>query len=266
MGAADSGEAYWQTCLDRALEGDHEAFGELWQEYLRPQKVLPYAAKLLKNPHDAEDVSHDVFLYLYDQAYYRTIRRRDLDGFTLCVCKMTYNMAMDHFRRHKRTRFVITSQTLEQLKLSGVSEDVLALLETLQRERPVGRQKFVDLLASLLRKKFTAWLKGIILKYSRYEYARWEPYSDDILPRGAEPRNPQAECEYTELLQIVEEVRSQISEDEWEVLYHKHTADNFSYQKYSEETGIPVTTLHSRYQRAREKILTHKKVQGYWKQ
>jgi DNA-directed RNA polymerase specialized sigma24 family protein len=142
---------------------------------------------------------------------------------------------------------------------------VLALLDTLQKQRPVGRQKFVDLLAVVLREKFTTWLKGIILKYSRYEYARWESRSETILQQYSDRRNPQDDYEYAELLRIVEEVRSQLSEEEWEALHNKYNTRDFSFRKYSEQTGVPLTTLYSRFQRAREKILNHKKIQEYWK-
>lgn len=254
-----------QTLLDRAMAGDHEAFERFWCEFLKPEKVFPYALKLLKNRHDAEDVAQDTFVYLFDGQQYRHITRRDVRGFTYYVRIMVYNMAMDHFRKRKQTRFVITSQTLEQLRLSGVAEDIIAALDGVQRI-PVSRTKFIDILKELLDERFTNWLRSIILKYSRYEYARWEAYTDDIANRQVTDSNPHAEAEYRELLRMAEDVRRVLSDEEWDILRRAYSSDDFSVLAHAKQTGIAASTLYSRLERAREKVLRYKPLQEYWKQ
>lgn len=253
-----------QTLLNQAMSGDTEAFERFWCEFLKPEKVFPYALKLLKNPHDAEDVSQEIFVYLFDRLHYRSIRHRDVAGFTRYVRTMVYNMAMDHFRKQKRTRFVITSQTLEQLRLSGVAEEILTTLDGLQRI-PVGRTKFIDILKELLEEKFSTWLQRVILKYSRYEYVRWETYTDEMAGSRIANSNPHTEAEYRELLRMVEDVRHVLSDDEWDILFRVYGSDDFSVLAYAKQVGIPASTLYSRLERARAKVLRYKPLQEYWK-
>lgn len=264
MGAEVSGTGYWQELLNKAMDGDADAFGELWQKYLRPQKVYPYVSKLLRNAHDVEDVVQNVFTYLFEGLCYRKIKRRDLSSFGKYVFRMTQNMCVNHFREHKKIRFRITAEILEQLQLAGVTGDVLKQLEDLQHHEPVAREKFVKLLEEGLGEQLIEPLKFLILRYSRY----WgHQLSDASLQPHFVNTTPQEDFEQAEILRIFdEEIRPTLSEEEWNVFYQKHTTPDFSFRRFSEQTGISVSTLHSRYQKVKEKILNHSKLRTFWKE
>jgi len=264
MGTEASGTGYWQDLLNRAMEGDADAFGALWQEYLSPKRLYPYALQLLGNSYDAEDVVQSMFAYLFERSYYRKIKKRSLNSFEGYVRKMTYNMYVNHLRKQKQTYFIITNQTLEQLKLARVSDDLLKQLEDIQQQGPVGREKFLDLLATLIGNGLTDTLEALILRYSRYERKRWRPLSTEIIQQHLSRNTVQEDIEQSEIERIFyDETRSELTEDEWNVLYHKHCTKDFSFRKFSEQTGIPLMTLYSQYHKAREKILKNRKLRTY---
>ena len=253
-----------QPLLNRALEGDEDAFETLWCRYLEPRKVFPYALKLLKNRSDAEDLTQDIFVHLFDHKHYCAITSRDMPGFTRYVCVMVYNMALDLFRKRKHTRFIITAHTLEQLRLSAVAEEIVVALDSI-RKVPVGRTKFIDMLKDTLAEKFSRRMQTIILKYSRYEYAHCEPLTKTPANHMLDDsRNPHKEAEHQELRRMAEELRHILSVDEWDILQNAYSTADFSVPAYSRQTGIPASTLYSRLERAREKVLRHKPLQDYW--
>jgi RNA polymerase sigma factor (sigma-70 family) len=254
----------WQELLDKAFQGDREAFGDLCQKYLYTG-LYAYALKVLKNPYDAEDVVQDVLEYLLTRSYYRTIRRRDLAGFTRCVRTIIHNMMVSQFRARKRIRFVVTHQTLAHLEQAGVSAEVLQRLTSLQAEQPCARQTFLAMLATVLKDDLTETLQAWILKYSRYAHHRWHALSPEILQRQHEANPVQETVEQAEIAEIFyAEIRPQLTEEEWQVFYHRSCTEGFTYQRYSEQTGIPITTLHSRWKKVRNLILNHTKLRAYW--
>ena len=82
----------WQEILEKALDGDTEALGQLCQGHLRP-KAFSFALKFLKNPHDAEDVVQDVFEKVLNN--YQRITARDVKRFEAFAIAMTKNACID---------------------------------------------------------------------------------------------------------------------------------------------------------------------------
>jgi RNA polymerase sigma factor (sigma-70 family) len=254
----------WQEFLDKAFQGDCEAFGDLCQRYLYTY-LYAYALKEIKNSCDAEDVVQDVLEYLLTRSYYRTIRQRDLAGFTRCIRTITHNMMISRFRVRKRTRFVVTHETLTNLEQDGESAKVLQRLAPLQEKQPCAQQTFLAMLATTLEGDLTESLKARILRYSRHTYSRWHELSPKILQRHSEGNSVQKAIEQREIAEIFyTEIRPQLTEEEWQVFYHRSCTEGFTYQRYSEQTGIPITTLHSRWKKVRNMILNHTKLRAYW--
>ena len=264
MEATDRADEAWQQMLDRALTGDLNAFGRLWQEYLRPQKIYPLVLEYIKNSHDAEDLTQDVFVHLFERGYYQRIRRRDLAGFEGCVRRMAYNAVIDHFRATRQVVFVMTPEVIVELRSAGVAEPLLVRLTALTAAQPVNRTTFTQFLADALGDALTDALKIALLRLCRCAQPYCATASPDTLLDYADEMTMQAELEQRELAAIVHEVRGQLRPEEWDVFAAKHTAPDFTYRSYAKRTGIPVTTLHSRYQRVRDVILTHHKLRAYW--
>lgn len=90
----------WQERLETALAGDQEALGMVCQHYLRP-KVYALTLKILKNPHDAEDIVQDTFARLL--THQQNIRKQTLAGFEAFVIGIAKNACIDLIRKRKQT-------------------------------------------------------------------------------------------------------------------------------------------------------------------
>lgn len=258
----------WQIVLNQALEGDSETFGKLYHEYLSPKVIFPYALKLQNSVReDAEDIVHEVFERLFNKRYYLKIKKRDLKGFEACVRAITYNLWVEKGRKHKQIRYILRAETFEQLQHAEVSEAILHQLRNVRQERPVGRGKFVKLLQKVLRELWSKKLEVLILRHSKLEYSRWVEYSAEMVNIKA-TENPILEIlERQEVVDIFKnEILENLTEEEWLVFYHKHCDDDFTYRKFSGETGIPVSNLFSRYQKAKNKVLSNMKLRAYWRE
>lgn len=78
-----------QEVIERALNGDIEAFGVLVQRYQGP--VYRLLLRLCTSPHDAEDLSQEVFM----EAYRSLPRLRDRRAFKAWLYRIAYNKARD---------------------------------------------------------------------------------------------------------------------------------------------------------------------------
>ncbi len=94
--------------VQRAQEGDREAFQELVERYQR--KVYGICIGMLKDPDDSMDVSQEVFIKVY----------RYLDNFNLqssfytWLYRITVNKCIDFMRKKKRQREVDYDDTLSR--------------------------------------------------------------------------------------------------------------------------------------------------------
>ena len=254
----------WQVVLDRALNGNREALGDFWTGYLYPYVVYPYAFKQLRQHEDAEDAAHKVCVYLLEKNYYRKIRHRDVEGYGNCVRQMTKNVCINMFRARKHTQYVVTSQTIEQLRVADMAAEWLQRLEMLQPLRPVAEQTFTQLVQHHIGEVAATQYLTLIRRYSRYEYRRWKQPAEHFGGMTAEGNSALEDVVANEIREIVtQEIRPRVKEEEWDVFYRRHTEKNFSYTHHAAETGIPVSTLHSRYRKVLQTILSCKKLRIY---
>ena len=118
----------WQEMLQQAFDGDPEALGMLWQDYLRP-KLYPFVLQRLKNPHDAEDIVQDVFERLLK--HYQKMRKQTLESFVAFVIIMAKNACIDLLRKRKQTEPLDETHQIGNTMQPEVARQ--AILETLCR-------------------------------------------------------------------------------------------------------------------------------------
>lgn len=85
--------------LQRAKEGDRNAFEEIYQLYHR--RIYNAAYGMLGDPDDAQDVTQDVFIRLHDAL--PTLRADE--AFSTYIYRIALNLCRDRARRKKRVRF-----------------------------------------------------------------------------------------------------------------------------------------------------------------
>ncbi len=86
-----------EALVERAKEGDREAFGRLVDEY--KDKIYNYVSRMLSDPYEAEDVTQEAFL----RAYRSLPRFRGASSFHTWLYRIASNLAIDVVRKRKRT-------------------------------------------------------------------------------------------------------------------------------------------------------------------
>ena len=120
------------TIFRSIADGNIDALGELYKTF--SARVFGYAKAITRNKETAEDVTHDVFLRLYNQAS----RLAKMDNPIAYIMKATRNVSLDHIKRGNR----ITATLDDVCEVSDASatydrlfiEDAFSLLPPNQRE------------------------------------------------------------------------------------------------------------------------------------
>jgi RNA polymerase sigma-70 factor (ECF subfamily) len=95
----DPAKAAFLLVLQRAKEGDVDAFEEIFQLYHR--RIYNAVYGMLGDPDDAQDVTQDVFMRLHDAL--PTLRADE--AFSTYLYRIALNLCRDRARRKKRVRF-----------------------------------------------------------------------------------------------------------------------------------------------------------------
>ncbi|HVF11099.1 MAG TPA: sigma-70 family RNA polymerase sigma factor [Abditibacteriaceae bacterium] len=96
---ADKSKAAFLQTLQKAKEGDLKAFETIFQLYHR--RIYNAVYGMLSDPDDAQDVTQDVFMRLYDAL--PTLRADE--AFSTYLYRIALNLCRDRARRKKRVRF-----------------------------------------------------------------------------------------------------------------------------------------------------------------
>ena len=136
-GAADEAEVL--RAVSRAKAGDREALGWLYVRYA--ENVHGYVGSIVRDPHDAEDVTQQVFAKLLLNLSKFEAREKPFISWILAVAR---NAALDHLRRHRAIPCAEVRDPAraapERDPLTAVSvKDALAALPAEQREVVVLR-------------------------------------------------------------------------------------------------------------------------------
>jgi RNA polymerase sigma-70 factor, ECF subfamily len=93
--AAETGEV--GTLVERAKEGDREAFEELY--LLQFDRIYGYLQLSVGNRHDAEDLTNQTFVKMIESIDRFEWRKVPLSAW---LFRIAHNLAMDHFRSRRR--------------------------------------------------------------------------------------------------------------------------------------------------------------------
>ena len=92
-------EVDWQIVVQRCLDGDSVAWAELVKAHHRRIYALCY--RFTGSPHDAEDLTQDVFIKVYGNLTTFDLNR---GSFQTWLTTLARNLLVDHFRRTKQQR------------------------------------------------------------------------------------------------------------------------------------------------------------------
>ncbi len=92
-------EADWQIVVQRCLDGDSVAWGELVKAHYR--RIYSLCYRFTGSAHDAEDLTQDVFVKVYGNLTSFDLAR---GSFQTWITTLARNLLVDHFRRTKQQR------------------------------------------------------------------------------------------------------------------------------------------------------------------
>jgi RNA polymerase sigma-70 factor, ECF subfamily len=98
-GAEGGLEADWQIVVQRCLDGDSVAWAELVKAHHR--RIYSLCYRFTGSPHDAEDLTQDVFIKVYGNLTTFDLNR---GSFQTWLTTLARNLLVDHFRRTKQQR------------------------------------------------------------------------------------------------------------------------------------------------------------------
>lgn len=145
-------EQQFEEAVERMLRGDRSGLKEIYECYIGYIYRIIY--EVLQNKENAEDVTSDFFIRLWDKAE----QFKPGDGHKGYLATMARNMAIDHLRKHKKEELTAMLQDIAEkqedeeakgaAKLSAdttvcVEEEVIGKMtmeETLSRLKPAERQ------------------------------------------------------------------------------------------------------------------------------
>ena len=99
QGAGRVLEADWQIVVQRCLDGDSVAWAELVKAHHR--RIYSLCYRFTGSPHDAEDLTQDVFIKVYGNLTTFDLNR---GSFQTWITTLARNLLVDHFRRTKQQR------------------------------------------------------------------------------------------------------------------------------------------------------------------
>lgn len=104
---SENNELSDQELLARALQGDTDAFGDLYERYL--DEIQRYIFYRVANRHDAEDLTETVFLKAWEALPRFKSSNVNLRAW---LYRIAHNTLIDHYRTHKLT----TDLSAEQMR------------------------------------------------------------------------------------------------------------------------------------------------------
>ena len=106
--------------VDKARAGDRAAFRVLFERYQRRAYSLAYG--VVRNPDDALDVVQDAFI----KAHRYLDKFEGTSSFYTWLYRIVMNLAIDHIRKHRRTRAVdFTDQNVKEDDTRVGDEDLI---------------------------------------------------------------------------------------------------------------------------------------------
>jgi RNA polymerase sigma-70 factor, ECF subfamily len=105
--------------LQRIGSGDTEAMGALYDRYAA--LLLAVAFRIAREPADAEDVVHDVFVLVGDRAGYYVAERGSVSAW---LVTLTRNLSIDRKRRRDRQGAILQHVLLHESRVAADREPV----------------------------------------------------------------------------------------------------------------------------------------------
>jgi RNA polymerase sigma-70 factor (ECF subfamily) len=156
--ASSSGSAnHVQRLVERAQQGDRDAVEELYLIHF--DRIYSYLHVSVGNRHDAEDITTQTFLKMLESI---GKFRQGSAPFSAWLFRIAHNLAMDHFRAHRRW------QPEEEVPEPAGSEQPSAEAEAIEE---IGRQSMLELIDTLSHEQKQVLTLKFVFSFSNADVA-----------------------------------------------------------------------------------------------
>ena len=126
-----------RTLLRKLAQGDREAFDALYMQYAAKTEEFIY--RMLKNRSEAEDITHDIFLKIWQMR--GTLA--DIDRFGAYLFRMARNAVYDRFdSRAVRAKYAANGNPSVDFELPDIdNRDLLMLIDIAVAKMPEQRRR-----------------------------------------------------------------------------------------------------------------------------
>ncbi|MGH2996913.1 MAG: sigma-70 family RNA polymerase sigma factor [Gaiellaceae bacterium] len=156
-GTPDVSSAQVRQLVERAQSGDRNALEELY--LLHFDRVYSYLHLTVANRHDAEDLTTQTFLKMLESI---GRFRWQSAPFSAWLFRIAHNLAMDHFRAHRRWQ--PEEEVPEPLDSAEPSAETVAM-------RSIGRQSMMELIEGLSGEQQQVLTLKFVFNFSNGEVA-----------------------------------------------------------------------------------------------
>ncbi|GAK50607.1 DNA-directed RNA polymerase specialized sigma subunit [Candidatus Moduliflexus flocculans] len=251
----------WQALWDMARNGARhadQAFGELFQGYLLPEVIEPYARKMLGDGlKEAEDIAQEVAKKLLEGQCYAQPRMATLAQLKGYVWRMTHNSCVNMLSQKSCRRFAVTAQALEHMRTLKVPPETLARLQAIDA-KPVSKPTFLKAIRKALGTESllseTAILNACELK------AKWKVSLDNV--HLAERFSNQAEMETRER-ETIDAIYQTLTKDEREMLDLRFFQE-LTLEEIAQRLNTQPSTADSRLKSLYKKIRANQELRACW--
>ena len=87
-----------QELIQKSIQGDHEAFGDLYQRYL--DQIYRYVFYRVQTVEEAEDLTEATFIRVWEDLCGRKAKPA-IQNFRAWVYRVAHNQVVDHYRKKK---------------------------------------------------------------------------------------------------------------------------------------------------------------------
>jgi RNA polymerase sigma factor (sigma-70 family) len=119
-----------QHYINQILEGNSNAFAVLVNQY--KDLVFTLAYKMLKNREEAEEVSQDAFVKVFNSLH----KFKGESKFSTWIYKITYNTCLDRLKKSKKENNVVYTEDFTEHQVKAI-ENILESIDEKERNQKI---------------------------------------------------------------------------------------------------------------------------------
>jgi RNA polymerase sigma-70 factor, ECF subfamily len=149
-------------------EGDKQAFGQLYQRYVK--EIYRFVFFKTGTEEIAEDITEDTFIRTWERLINSNPSERSINHLRAWLYQTANNLVIDHYRKTKHVEFIdnlFRSKKASPEKIAEINDMSQLLMESIKALKPNFQQIIILRFINELSHEETAYIMNISVAYSR---------------------------------------------------------------------------------------------------